>query len=43
MTGKWAIENPHLHPQDLSARKLLGMMPLPECWDEQRRLLGMND
>ncbi|MCX7178701.1 MAG: hypothetical protein NTX56_07995 [Proteobacteria bacterium] len=29
------------HPPDLNARKLLGLMPLPERWEDQISLLGM--
>ena len=29
------------HPGDLTAQRLVGMLPLPEDWEEQRRLLGM--
>ena len=29
------------HPGDLSAERLVRMLPLPEDWREQRRLLGM--
>jgi len=31
------------HPPELSARKLLSLMPLPEQWEEQRQVLGMSD
>jgi site-specific DNA recombinase len=30
------------HPRELTSVKLLSLMPLPEAWDEQRRLLGMT-
>lgn len=31
------------HPPDLNAKKLLSLVPLPERWVDQRRLLGMQD
>lgn len=31
------------HPSELNARKLLGMVPLPEGWEDQRQVLGMSD
>jgi hypothetical protein len=30
------------HPPELNASKLLSLMPLPECWEDQRHVLGMN-
>jgi hypothetical protein len=30
------------HPKDLTARKLLAMMPLPESWESQRELLKLS-
>jgi DNA invertase Pin-like site-specific DNA recombinase len=30
------------HPPDLTAKKLLSLVPLPDRWEEQRRLLGMQ-
>ena len=30
------------HPSELNARKLLGMVPLPEGWEDQRQALGMS-
>jgi site-specific DNA recombinase len=30
------------HPADLTAERLIRMVPLPEDWAEQRRLLGMD-
>ncbi|MDP2693611.1 MAG: hypothetical protein Q8O58_01905 [Gallionella sp.] len=31
------------HPPDLTAKKLLSLVPLPDRWEEQRRLLGMQN
>lgn len=30
------------HPSELSADRLIRMVPLPESWEEQRKLLSMN-
>jgi site-specific DNA recombinase len=30
------------HPPELSADRLIRMVPLPENWEEQRKLLGLN-
>ena len=30
------------HPPELNADRLIRMVPLPESWEEQRKLLGMN-
>ena len=30
------------HPPELSADRLIRMVPLPESWEEQRKLLGVN-
>lgn len=30
------------HPQDLTARKLLDWVPLPERWEDQRKLMALN-
>jgi site-specific DNA recombinase len=30
------------HPKDLTSRKLLAMLPLPESWESQRSLLGLT-
>jgi hypothetical protein len=29
------------HPSELNAKKLLSLVPFPDRWEEQRRLLGM--
>lgn len=31
------------HPLELNANRLIGMVPLPLAWKEQRTLLGMSD
>ena len=30
------------HPQDLTARKLLDWVPLPERWEDQRKLIALD-